>query len=150
MCDGVDQRVPSNAEILTNLTELRAEQQELRAELREHRAYVERSFVPTTAFDESLQRMTGEVVRRVSATLHAMMRDAMTSAMREERNQERATARDEMRTMYREERAAERAERREDMRDAVKSVLTSGKLIGAYVAPIAIVIGQVGHWIGWW
>jgi hypothetical protein len=89
--------------------------------------------------DAKLDRLSIDVISRVSATLQAMVHDALNSAMRED-----------FATLYREEAESDRLERRKERREDMKSLLTRTQKVALYFAPFFLLMNFIGQWLNWW
>lgn len=88
------------------------------------------------ALEERIERMPVEIVRQVSSTLQAMVRDAMKSAIHEEREAERKRDREQFAILLRESREAERKISDERRGRLVREVLTTRRGIALLVTVI--------------
>lgn len=104
------------------------------------------NFITKGDLKDEIANLRVSIIRDVSGTLQSLVRDAMTSAMREERESEREKDRQAMIALYKEQRLLERQERKED----IQQVFSKVKIIVVYVLPFVTIMNVVGQWAGWW
>jgi hypothetical protein len=121
---------------VTTLEEWQAEHQPKSVETR---ALLQSQSEMILAFEKKLDRLSVEVIRSVSATLQAMVHDAIDSVLKED-----------FRTMFREEAERDRLERRTERREDMKSFLTKTQKVALYVVPFLMIANFVGQWLNWW
>lgn len=97
------------------------------------------AYLTVVAFEERMDRLSTDIVAKVSRTLQAMVHDALDSAWKED-----------FRSLYREMAERERIARRDEMKEDVTAVFGKAKLIVLYVVPFLTVINVVGQWFNWW
>lgn len=141
----MDQRVPTNAEILAKLGELDDGQRELRSELREHRSYVDLQFVTRESLKTSLAEMYEDFTHRVPGMLEPLMREAMVSAVQEERHNAQTLGQQQFREWYTEQVKADRDARKE----RAVAVANALKTVLVYLLPLFTIVNILLHWIGW-
>ena len=101
--------------------------------------------------EERIDRMPLEIVRQVSATLQAMVKDAMTSAIHEERIAENDRFREQFALMLEDHRTIEQKKREElaaQEREERRKQLEKIKAMVLYVLPFLTILNYVLQWAG--
>lgn len=96
-------------------------------------------YLTISAFRSEMDRLSTDVVAKVSRTLQAMVHDALDSAWKED-----------FRSLYIEMENAQRAQRRKEMKEDIQQVFGTVKLIVLYIVPFVTVVNIFGQWMNWW
>jgi hypothetical protein len=106
------------------------------------------AYLTVAAFETRMERMTVDILSKVTKTMQAMFNDAVKEATTIAI--ESYTETDEGKQWFREALAEDRALARKERVDDFRKVMTTGRAIVLWVIPIVTLFSTLGQILGWW